>query len=351
MHWEVDDDRPWDLLLVAGLTVLLDLVVLLFPGSPVRIVLGLPFVLFFPGYAFVALLFPERHRRYTVERGPGGGEEEEVEEGIDALERVALSLGLSIAVVPLIGLGLNYTPWGIRLTPILVSVSGFILVCLAAAAWRRAQLDPDERFRVAFVVAIRPWSERSALDKVLTVALAASILAAVGTLGYVLLNPRPGEAFTEFYVLGSEGKAAGYPRNLTPGEEATVTIGVRNHEHREVSYVVEAWLADQPREANASGNASVRSLYFLERWTKTLPSLPTRIEAGEPYEPQYERNWTFSLQRNGTWKLSFVLYGEGLGGDVPLRPDLDRGRDYAGTDLEDRWRASYRSLHLWVTVG
>jgi len=33
------------------------------------------------------------------------------------------SVGLSLAVVPLIGLILNYLPWGIRLGPIVVSLS------------------------------------------------------------------------------------------------------------------------------------------------------------------------------------------------------------------------------------
>lgn len=351
MRWEADDEWPVDLVAVAALTVLLDVVILAAPASPVRILLGLPFVLFFPGYALVALLFPERHRRYTVGTGPGGGEEEEVEEGVDGLERTALSFGLSIAVVPLLGLVLNYTPWGIRPVPILVSVSVFILGGLGAAAWRRSRLDPDERFHVVFEVDVVPWGERSRVDKVLTVALAASILAAVGTLGYVLMNPRPGEAFTEFYVLGPGGRVEGYPRNLTPGEEATVTVGIRNHEHREVSYVVETWLVDQPREANASGGQEVRGLYHLDRWGVTLPSIPTTTEAGKPYDPQYERNWTFALHRNGTWKLSFVLYGEGVGEDVPLRPSVEPDQDYAGTSLEARWRKAYRSLRLWVTVG
>ncbi|MHB8987039.1 MAG: DUF1616 domain-containing protein [Eubacteriales bacterium] len=44
----------------------------------------------------------------------------------DGIERVALSFGLSIAVVPLVGLILNYTPWGIRLAPILASLLVFV---------------------------------------------------------------------------------------------------------------------------------------------------------------------------------------------------------------------------------
>ncbi|MCK4222104.1 MAG: DUF1616 domain-containing protein, partial [Dehalococcoidia bacterium] len=62
----------------------------LFTTGPLRIVLGLPFLLFSPGYALIAALFPKKG-------------------SLDGIERIALSFGLSIAVVPLIGLILNYT--------------------------------------------------------------------------------------------------------------------------------------------------------------------------------------------------------------------------------------------------
>jgi uncharacterized membrane protein len=92
--------------------------------SPLRIIFALPVVLFIPGYALIAALFP--------------GKEE-----IDTLERVALSFGLSIAVVPLIGLALNYTPWGIRLDPIVLSLSIFTVMMVLVAHYRRALLAPD----------------------------------------------------------------------------------------------------------------------------------------------------------------------------------------------------------------
>jgi len=41
-------------------------------------------------------------------------------EGIGGIAKIALSFGLSIAVVPIIGLILNYTPWGIRIEPALL---------------------------------------------------------------------------------------------------------------------------------------------------------------------------------------------------------------------------------------
>jgi hypothetical protein len=59
-----------------------------------------------------------------------------VEDTIDGIERLALSLGLSISIVPLLGLILNYTPFGIRLSSI--SVSLFILiVSLLGVYWYR----------------------------------------------------------------------------------------------------------------------------------------------------------------------------------------------------------------------
>jgi uncharacterized protein DUF1616 len=67
-------------------------------------VLGSVFVLFIPGYLAVGTLFPK-------------GRE------LDGVERFALSVGLSMALIPLVVLLLNYTPWGIRLGPIVVSLT------------------------------------------------------------------------------------------------------------------------------------------------------------------------------------------------------------------------------------
>ncbi|HPC28222.1 MAG TPA: DUF1616 domain-containing protein, partial [Candidatus Methanomethylicus sp.] len=49
----------------------------------------------------------------------------------------ALSIGLSLALVPLTGLVLNYTPWGIRLDPIVVSLSLLTVGLALGAAVRK----------------------------------------------------------------------------------------------------------------------------------------------------------------------------------------------------------------------
>lgn len=44
--------------------------------------------------------------------------------------------------------------------------------------------------------------------------------------------------YTEFYILGPNGNATGYPGNLTVGETGTIIVGVDNYEHETVEYVL-----------------------------------------------------------------------------------------------------------------
>jgi uncharacterized membrane protein len=57
---------------------------------------------------------------------------------------------LSIAVVPLVGLILNYTQWRIRTEPVLYSITLFIFITSIIAWLRRGQLPEPERFGVEF---------------------------------------------------------------------------------------------------------------------------------------------------------------------------------------------------------
>jgi len=209
-----------DLLLIIILTALLALVILLLPDNVLRVILGLPFLLFFPGYTLIAALFPRKS-------------------DLDGIERTALSFGLSIAVVPLLGLALNYTPWGIRLYPVLITIIVFILIMCTVTWLRRRRLPAEERFSISFSFNTAGWMGSSRLDKALTVILALAVLAAVGTLIYVISTPKVGEKFTEFYILGMSGKAADYPRALTIGQQASVIVSLVNHEAGEMAYRVE----------------------------------------------------------------------------------------------------------------
>jgi hypothetical protein len=134
-------ESSWDYLLtptlsawlwaVLGATALALVVIFFIPDIfPLVIIRWLPssmLVLFLPGYVFLQLLFSRKAE-------------------IDTIERFALSVGLSLALVPLIGLLLNYTPFGIRLIPIVASLSIFTLVFAAAAA-TKGYLKAKQRSR------------------------------------------------------------------------------------------------------------------------------------------------------------------------------------------------------------
>ena len=116
--------------------------------------------------------------------------------------------------------------------------------------------------------------------------------------------PGVGERFTEFYILGMEGKAADYPRELKVGEEAEVIVGIVNHECEPVSYRVEGRIG-------GVGNNEVGPvvLEHEQKWEGVVSLTPHKAnKAGEEQ------------------KVEFILY---KGGEA--RP--------------------YLMLHLWIDVS
>jgi len=87
-----------------------------------RYLLGTFYVLFLPGYVLVETLYPK-------------GDE------LAPLERLALSIGLSLALVPLVGLVLNYTPFGIRLGPVVVSLAALTTALAIYATYRKYRAE------------------------------------------------------------------------------------------------------------------------------------------------------------------------------------------------------------------
>jgi len=295
----------WLILAVAGIYIPL------LNESPFRVVFALPVVLFIPGYCLIAALFP------------GNAD-------IDGIERLALSFGLSIAVVPLIGLALNYTPWGIRLDPIVTSLVIFTVAMILVALFRRSLLPPEQRFVVPFRAMLRGAkdeffpAEGTRLDRALSVILAVAIVAAAGTTIYVIVVPKEGEKFTEFYILGEKGKAADYPTDLFTGRPVQVIIGIGNHEYRNVTYVTEIWLTNTSFDTTTN-TTLVDRMQLLDRFPVTLPHNQT-----------YQESRSFTAPGSGYNQVKFLLWKDAA------PPDLLTGYE--------RINASYRDLHLWVTV-
>jgi len=107
-----------------------------YPIVYLRIVLASVFALFLPGFTLIKVLFPTK---VPIQLNS---------ENMDSIERIALGLGTSLALTPLIALVLNYTPWGIRLIPLTLSLLIFTLVFASVAVFRELQakvtLRPQE---------------------------------------------------------------------------------------------------------------------------------------------------------------------------------------------------------------
>lgn len=278
---------PMDILLIIILTILTAAFVLIPPLNEtfIRIILGILLVLFIPGYSLIAAIFPKKG-------------------DLESIERVALSFGLSIAVTPLMGLILNYTPWGIRLDPILICITAFTLVMCLIAFVRRRRLPDEEKYSVKFgdfLDDIRgSFKGKSQTERILSIILIISIILAISTTVYIIVKPKEGEKFTEFYILGPEGKASNYPTNLTQGQTGSVIIGVVNHEYSTQNYQL---------VVKVNGTT-------LKNDTITLTN-----------NQKMEIPFNFTAGTSGPKKMEYLLF---------KLPDQEN---------------PYRSLHLWLNIS
>ncbi|WP_306059810.1 DUF1616 domain-containing protein [Natronococcus wangiae] len=347
---------PADLVAVLAVTALVNVAVFapLIRETSLRVPLGLAFALFVPGYVFVAALFPEAGESPTADQ-PDDADEDELfadalfRSGIDGIERVALAFGLSIAIVPLIGLALNFTPWGIRLTPIMVSLSGFTIGATAVAAHRRWELPAEERFQVPY----REWywagrtellEPETRLDGALNVMLVLSIVLAVGVVGFAVVSPPQGEQFSAIYVLTEDDDgelvADGYPTEFTQGESEEIVVGVDNHEHETTDYtvvvleqetetVVNESATGSPPDGNetAGNDTPVNETVVTDQ--RELDRFETTLEHNESWHHTYELEPTMV---GDDVRIVWLLYPDEA---VPDEPSID--------DTEYH-------VHLWIDV-
>jgi len=90
-----------------------------FPIVYTRYLLGSIFILFLHGYSLIKALFPQKE--------------------LDNIEKTALSIGMSLAIVPLTGLLLNYTSWGITQTTVTFSLLALTLTFATTAILREQE--------------------------------------------------------------------------------------------------------------------------------------------------------------------------------------------------------------------
>ncbi len=229
-----------------------------------RLILGIPFLLFIPGYALTAVFFPGKNR-------------------LGNTERLAYGIAMSIVLVILDGLLLNYV-WSIDVYPLLVTLESLSLLLLFIAWMRRRNLPLDEQINFEDTSG-RPI--RSFMDKALMVLLVIAIIGAGGTAVYAgIKNNQP---YSELYLLGEQGKAADYPQHLKTGEDGQITLVITNHEKQAVSYIIKIVQEDGQTLINGA----------------ELGEIETTLDNGE--ECSYEVSFRFNAAGEDQ-KLQFDLY-------------------------------------------
>ncbi|HIE17772.1 MAG TPA: DUF1616 domain-containing protein [Dehalococcoidia bacterium] len=116
-------------------------------------------------------------------------------------------------------------------------------------------------------------------NKVLFIVLAVALVASIGGIVYLTVMPKEDEKFTEFYILGAEGKAEGYPEQAVVGEPVEVILGVVNHEYRLASYRVKIAIDNVD-----SKEIDIGILAHGERWQRRVSFTPQVAREGQRVE-------------------------------------------------------------------
>lgn len=298
--------------------------------TPLRFVVGVPFVLFLPGYALVSALFPadtdsEQPTTETDTTLPG---RVSAHAELDGPERAALAFATSIAVTPMLGVGLSLTPWGLQPSTVVGAIAGFTLGAVAVAAHRRRALPADDQFSVPYRTWLSTGRERlfqtdSRRETLLTVAVAGSLLLAVGSLSVAVAMPPDGEQFSELYIQteNADGELVtdGYPQTLVAGEPEQLVVGIENEEGEQTEYTVVV-------EMHAVTEHEEHQLRVDDR--EQLDTLETTLDDGETWQEAHTVEPTLTGE---DLRLTYLLYR----GEPPAEPTEE---------------TAYRSVHLWVTV-
>ena len=238
------------------------------PVAIVRLLLGLIYVLYIPGYALQLFLFPRK-------------------EELDPTERIALSFALSGVIIPPIVLILNWSPWGIRLWPIVISLSIIILASMIGATIRQRLLRVDESTDPKPRPGLRKWwAEQERGNRVVYIILSVILATAFVTAFSILATPKPAERFTEFYILGQERLAEDYPREMIMGQILTITTGITNREGITSTYSIQIKSNDQ-----VIGQAGPITLENKATWEQAVEFTVAKV--GD------DQQITFILNREG----------------------------------------------------
>jgi uncharacterized membrane protein len=326
---------PGDLLVVVTYAVVAGGLVVMGLPSALQFVVGIPLAVFVPGYTVLSVLFPGRPSRNAGQVSSLSGMSRTFsslrsiqQRGVRWGERVALSFGLSIFLIPLLALVLDFSTLVFdtgslyRTGPIVATLVGFSVLCAFVGLVRRLRLPRAERFGVP----VGYWVDDfiggltgSPVDALLNIILILSVLVGAASMTYALAVPQDGTVSTNFAVGTQDGPGGftlDHPRNLTAGQPQQFTVRLQNHEGEPMNYSVvvqlQRYSGEEVLTRSTLGRFSTGTVPPNRTWQRQHAVTPTIAED--------------NLQ------LVYLLYR----GDPPANPTEEN---------------AYHSIHLAVNVS
>jgi uncharacterized membrane protein len=216
----------YDLILTIGILIMVFATTYLSDSTVMHRLVSLPGMLFCPGYLLFAALYPRRDQ-------------------LDATARLVGSMAASVAIVVLLGLGLNLTPLGID-AGIFSGALLMVSVLMAAIAYYRRLWSPEQNDQALESLA-SPTASRHGARKVLLIG-AVGMAIPLAVFYYVALFPPQQEVAptTQFYM---EPVDRGFEELSSPadGEQSiTVKLGVVNLENQHLQYAIYRYIDGEP---------------------------------------------------------------------------------------------------------
>lgn len=188
--------------------------------APIRLILGLLIVIYFPGYCLQVALFPRQG-------------------DLDNIERVGLSLGLSIAWVSVLALILNGLPTALSFEATVVGMLISTLIFMITAVFRRAFIAPDKLYQPTPLQPKSWWQGLNFAERRIIGGALVAILLMGGGLAVSLTAVSSQNQLTEFYMLGEAGLAENFPREAVINEPVSVLIGINHLEETSETYRID----------------------------------------------------------------------------------------------------------------
>jgi uncharacterized membrane protein len=268
---------------------------------------AIPFLLFVPGYALIAALFPDRGSMYQRHR-------------LDGLERTLYAVVASICLAVIVGVNLDFTSWPIRPVPVVSALAAVTYLSTLVSLYRRKALGSEATKSAAQLNT--GTNSRTQLNdsgvQLGSIVVAVAIVVALVSVTFVAAQPQRGETYSEFGLLTENNgtlQADGYPEEMALGESNELYFTVTNREQQQTEYVVVVQLT------RTAPTGAVMESARLNTYTETTA----------PGDTWQQRHTVTPVLEGERLRLTYLLYRDSL----PEQPTVDN---------------AYRETHIWIDV-